>query len=366
MTVAVQIEFSGDADSLLLECILLLAKEHPDFNFIVFCTQKVYSSADWSDNCRPFLIEPSIKKRLILHYWCQVQLPLLLKKHRAAIFISENGFCALRSSTPQIILIKDNGYLGENKSMMNIFQHYRNRHFEKFAQKATAICVANGWLEPGIISRFPALASKTTTVLYGIEPGFSPLHPDEKMSFLEKNSNGMEYFVCECSELTKQHLVSVLKAFSIFKKRLKSSFKLILLNKLGPNPISDFHLYKYRNDVQIISAANATLQSNIIAAAYAAIFLPTNPTLSNWGVKCMQLQVPLIAIDDEDSKAIYGDAGIFSSPDEISLSERLMQLYKDESFRNSHLLKGINIAEKYNWNDSAAIWWQTILSCQRH
>lgn len=366
MTVAVQIEFSDGADSLLLESILLLAKEHPDTRFVVFCTRKTYSSTDWGTNCSPQLVQSSIARRLYLHYWCQLKLPLLLKKHKASIFISENGFCALRSPTPQIMLIKDNGCLGKKKGLMDIFQRYRNRHFEKFSGKAAAICFPKAYLERSVISQYPALAAKTSTFSHGIEPLFGPLNPVEKMAVLEQKSGGVEYFVCDCSALTSLHLIMVLKAFSIFKKRLKSGFKLIFLNRLGPNPVADFHLYKYRKDVQMITPASTMEESVIIASAYAAIFLPANPTLSNWGLKCMKSQVPLITLNDAESMAIYEDAAIITAADETSLAERLMQLYKDEGFRHSHLLKAVGFANHFNWDDSACWWWQTILRHQHH
>ena len=50
--------------------------------------------------------------------------------------------------------------------------------------------------------------------------------------------------------------------------------QLVILNKLDLNPIKDFHIYKYRNEVQVIPFIAEKDTATILAAAYAAIYLP--------------------------------------------------------------------------------------------
>ena len=363
MIIAAHIEPSKQHLSFLLESISVLAKQYRENHFIIFSDRETIASANFSDNCTLVTISPVIKNSLLLHYWYQYKLPALLTKYNAAVFISENGVCSLQTNAAQVMIIKEDFLHDKKNPLKNKYSRYLKRNFSKFAVKADAVCVTKAFIGLKLIEHYEILAKKTSTILDGIEKVYQPTNTNNKETILSKYTEGHEFFVCECSSITASNLITLLKAFSIFKKRLKSGMQLVLINKLNHNPIKDFHIYKYRQEVQIIPYESKFTEASIIAASYAGIFLPAFISAQNWGLQCMQSMVPLITTDDENYRTIYEDAVIYTSIDEKKIAEYMMLLYKDETYRNVYIKKGQEIANLYNQEESNQRLWQTILGC---
>ncbi|MFZ4770824.1 MAG: hypothetical protein ACOYLO_11650 [Ferruginibacter sp.] len=363
MIIAAHIDPSKQHPSFLLESISGLAKQYRENHFIIFSDKETIATAKFTDNCTLVTISPVIKNSLLLHYWYQYKLPALLTMYNAAIFISENSVCSLQTNTAQVMVIKDDFLQDKKNPLKNKYCRYLKRNFSKFAVKAAAICVTKAFIGLKLIEHYNILAKKTTTILHGIEKAYQPINIDNKETILAKYTEGHEFFVCECSSITASNLITLLKAFSIFKKRLKSGMQLVLINKLNHNPIKDFHIYKYRQEVQIIPYESKFTEASIIAAAYAGIFLPAFISAQNWGLQCLQSMVPLITTDDENNRTIYEDAVIYAPIDEKKIAEYMMLLYKDETYRNVYIKKGQEIANLYNQEESNQRLWQTILGC---
>jgi hypothetical protein len=365
MIIAAHIEPSNDNSSFLLEYISRLASQQPQDLFIIFSDKEIKSLSGLSDNCFQIIVKPVIKSSLLLHYWYNVKLPPLLIKYNTDVFISENSVGCLRTTTPQVMIIKDDFLKSKKYPVKNSYSRYLNRFFANFATKATAVCFTKAFLGQQLFARYPSLKPKSTTILHGVDKAYQSINDKAKELLRAKYTEGHEYFVSECSQLTQPQMITLLKAFSIFKKRLKSGIQLVLINKMGENPIKDFHIYKYRQEVQIIPFESKTQEAGILAAAYAAVYLPSAMTANDWGLQCMHCGIPLICLEYENSHTIYDDAAILTTSDEKKIAEYLMLLYKDEAFKEIYIKRGIELAGLYNWEDSTTRLWQTILQCSR-
>lgn len=363
MIIAAHIESSKQHPSFLLESISGLAEQFRKNHFIIFSDKETIAAANFPNNCTTITIRPAIKNSLLLHYWYQYKLSALLTKYTADVFISENSVCCLKTNTAQVMVIKDDFLQDKKNPIKNKYAQYLKSNFSKFAVKADAVCVTKAFIGLKLIEHYKVLKKKTTIILHEIEKVYQPVTADKKEAILAKYTGGHEFFVCECSSLTEPNLITLLKAFSIFKKRLKSGMQLVLINKLNHNPIKDFHIYKYRQEVQIIPYESKNEEAKIIAAAYAGIFLPAFISSQNWGLQCLQSMVPLITTDDKNNKTIYEEAAIYTATDEKKIAEYMMLLYKDETYRNVYIKKGQEIANLYNQEESTQRIWQTILAC---
>lgn len=61
-----------------------------------------------------------------------------------------------------------------------------------------------------------------------VRPAFQPLPWEEKIKVKEQYTAGTEYFLYAGSFRPGKNLVNLLKAFSLFKKRQQSNWKLVL------------------------------------------------------------------------------------------------------------------------------------------
>jgi hypothetical protein len=105
MTIAAHIESSAHTASYLAPFIIALAEQQPNQQLIIFASKQSSHGFRFPSNCKLVTIKPAIRNSLLLHYWYQYKLPRLLTDCNAAVFISENSVCSLRTTVPQLLLV---------------------------------------------------------------------------------------------------------------------------------------------------------------------------------------------------------------------------------------------------------------------
>ncbi|MBC7867437.1 MAG: hypothetical protein H7X88_07875, partial [Gloeobacteraceae cyanobacterium ES-bin-316] len=328
MIIAAHLHSSSKETPFLQECISRLAGRDVTKEFIVF-SDKIIPALTNHKNLVQLIVTPSFKSSLLLHYWYNYKLPGLLKKYKAAVFLGEYSVCSLRTTVPQIMIVKKDFLQVILPWQKKSYTRYLKKYFLSFGTKAAAVCFTKPRIASEFIRRYAVLENKISVVLPGLPGIYKPIELTEKNIIQEKYTGGNEFFVCYFSEDTVSNMVPLLKAFSLFKKRLKSSMQLVLINKLKNNPIKDFHLYKYRQEVHIINCDTEEMEVQIIASAYAGIYLTEWEPLIDWGLHCLKCTVPLIALQKKDNYRQYEDAALYTQLDEKAIGEKMMLVYKD-------------------------------------
>jgi glycosyltransferase involved in cell wall biosynthesis len=156
-----------------------------------------------------------------------------------------------------------------------------------------------------------------------------------------------------------------LKAFSIFKKRQKSNWKLVLAGRLAwkyNRFVEDLKSYKYRGDVVMTGYLPDDVLAQLTASAYAVVY----PSFwEGFGVpvlEAMRCDVPVITSTDSAMQELGGSAALYADPSDFSdIAEKMMLLYKDEKLREDMIIAGRSIGNAYNWDRSAGLLWEAII-----
>lgn len=161
-------------------------------------------------------------------------------------------------------------------------------------------------------------------------------NPDEKRhdQIKEELTNGAEYFLCSASFSEPDQLKMLLKAYSIFKQRLKTNFKLVLsgIYRQDKRVTSLLSHYKYRNDVIIPSEEYIFSFSTLLSAAYAHIYPSFDLFYPCSRADCAVSRVPVMYPVQQNDAVL--PAGLTFAPDDIQdLAQKMMQIYKDETGR---------------------------------
>lgn len=360
MIIAAHIESSATVASYLAQHIIHLAAVHPEHQFIIFSDRTAIHGLRLPANCRHSTIKPIIRNSLLLHYWYNYKLPKLLTKSNANLFISESNTCSLRTVLPQVMLVNQLPVQPDSFPSKHPYRFYYKKFFKRFAEKAQVVCVTEPFIETELVKHYPVLEAKTATVLHGLPITYNVPSVEDREMVLSRYTDGHEYFIYECSIHTQQNQLTVLKAFSIFKKRLKSGMRLIVLNRLADMPVKDFKNYKYRNEVLFISNVTAIEEQAFVEAAYAALYLPSFTVAQNFAIHCMQSGVPLVCSNNLGYESIYETASMYVPAEAGEVAAAMMTLYKDEDMRRVFIDRGLALSQRYNWNDSSDKLWQTI------
>ncbi len=167
---------------------------------------------------------------------------------------------------------------------------------------------------------------------------FKPLNDEVTGEVRNTMCGGSHFFILNSAAGSLPKIVQLLRAFSMFKKHLQSGMKLVLNLKKTKELVVLLNTYKYKNDVICIEKTNAADLSVITAASYTVIqYAQDDSFVSNGEIQCCNIPVLLLQPPSyEQQPEMYVYANEMDADD---IAQKLMLLYKDETYRNKVINK---------------------------
>lgn len=365
MTIAAHISLpepvTDTSEGFIYECLVLLAKRFPEHHFILIFDSAYPPSLITEKNITPVLMGPAIKNRLLQHYYYNFKIPRLLSKYNADYFISKE-VCSLRSNVSQLLAISQLPFSGKKDNLTTTDSRYLKKYSKKFVQKAAAIVVPEAFLDNYLQKNIGAVTGKTKIIPLFAESIFKPADDEKMESTKQEYCNGKSFFLFHVTPATVAHTITMLKAFSIFKKWQKSNMQLLVLfsNKIENPGIKELASYKYREDVKLLHGISKTVFTEITATAYAAVYLPSLYTDELTGINDLAAGVPLIVADHAFCKSRFRSAAFYTPVNETSIAELMMLLYKDETRRKELISNALTFSQEHSRENAATLLWQII------
>jgi glycosyltransferase involved in cell wall biosynthesis len=348
----------------LYETMKRITLAHPEHQFLFIFDRPFDKKFLFAENVKGLICSPPARHPLLWKFWYDVKLPSLLKKHKADIFVSTDGFCSLHTSVPQVLVVHDLAFLHYPSFSQRSHLLFYKRYTGRFLEKAKRIATVSKFSKQDILVHYPVTAEKIDIVYTGVKDIFIPLDPGKKEKVKEKYTGGKEYFLYTGSIHPRKNLTNLLKAFSIFKKRQRSSMKLVLAGRLAwkyDRFMKDLGSYKFREDVVLTGYLAENELSGLTGAAYSMVY----PSLfEGFGVpvlEAMRSGIPVITSVNSSMQEIAGDAALYADPTEpLSIADQMMLIYKDESMKGALVEKGRLKAQQFSWDNTANLFWATI------
>ncbi|MBC8033082.1 MAG: glycosyltransferase [Chitinophagaceae bacterium] len=177
------------------------------------------------------------------------------------------------------------------------------------------------------------------------DPAAVPLSWEQKEVIKDRYTEGREYFLFVGDIDPKRHqLLVLLKAFSQFKKWQRSDMKLVMAgNNTSRTPAFKRKLanYKYREDVLIFEAPQQPILLQLLASAYAVLYIDKKDIISIDLLNAIQSGVPVIAGKTPLLEKLISNNGIFTAlNDPEELARKLLLIYKNEDLRATLINRG--------------------------
>lgn len=342
-----------------------LVKKHPEHQFYFLFDRPYSEDFIFSSNVHPVIVSPQARHPFLWKYWYDVKVPLALKKIKADVFVSPDGFCSLTTKLPQCLVIHDLGFLHHPEAYKKSHVSFYKRNTPKFLKKAKRIVAVSQFSKNGIVKHYKTAPAKIDVIYNGVKDVFRQASFNEKKTIKEKYTEGKEYFIYVGAIQPRKNLVNLLKAFSIFKKRLQSNMKLVIAGRLAWKNEEFLQLiktYKYRSDIVMTGYLPEEELSTILAASYALVYPSLFEGFGMPVVEAMKCEVPVLTSEKTSMEEAAGDAALyFNSNDHQDIADKMMLIYKDENLRKQLIEKGKLNAETYSWEKSAELFWESIL-----
>ncbi|GAB2837594.1 glycosyltransferase family 4 protein [Ferruginibacter profundus] len=370
MVIAVNTSFTT-ADfsdgNFIFECFSKLALQYPQHRFIYIIDKNFDEKHITSKNISTVITTTPAKSPLVLQYQLNYKIPSILRRHKADVFVSAGGYCSLRTKVPQCIIVHDLSFLHHPELYTKSRGRFYKNNTLKFLAKAKTIVTTSQFLKQQITSTYKTANDKITVAYQGVNENFKPVSWQEKEVIKTTYAGGLEFFLYSGPIHPQQNLITLLKAFSFFKKRQKSNMQLIIASTAAVTDkelIKSLGSFKYRNEAKVIDQLPAATMAKITAAAYALVYPSIYESFAGAVTEAMKTDVPVIAGNSAAIKDICGDAAVYVNPKDFNdVADKMMLLFKDENKRNELIEKGRQQVDIYNWATAASTIWQSILKC---
>lgn len=357
-------DIKGESSCFPVNIVDELINRNPEHEFVLI-TDNIHSKRfSVRKNASLIIISNSIRHPLLWKWWHDIKLPGIIKKHKADVFVSFNGFCSLRASVPQCILLHDLSFMYKTSLLKQPHTFFYKRYLPKFLQKANTIVSSSFFIKREITAQYKMADGKIDVIHAAANEIFHPLIEKEKEQVRLKFSDGKNYFVAAARPDSDKSLIILLKAFSVFKKMQKSNWKLVLVKGgLTSNKkiAESLKTYKYRDDVVLPDKLTQEEFVMLVGSAYVLIdLLPWNGT-DTTTLNAMKCNVPVITAKDPARKEQCEDAALYAEPsDHRDIADKLMLLYKDETLHSSLVEKSKIVAGRNSLAKAADLLWQSI------
>ena len=350
----------------ILETFSRITRRYPEHEFIFIFDRPFDKRFIFGSNVTPVVAGPQARHPLLWKWWYDVKIPGVLKKHKADIFVSCDGFCSLTTKVPQCLVLHDLAYLRFPSFIKKPEVLFYKKQTPKFLKIAKSVATVSEFSKKDIVLHFPAALKNISIVYSAAKEIFRPVSEEIKIVTKNKYTEGKEYFLYAGAIHPRKNPLNLVKAFSVFKKKQQTNMKLVLAGRLAwkyDSFLEKMKSYKYREDVILTGYLDEDELVKVMGAAYALVY----PSfLEGFGVpvlEAMQCNVPVITSSHSAMEEIAGEAALFIDPDSHEdIAEKMMQVYKDEKLRNELIMKGQLITPQFSWDKTATLLWQAILN----
>lgn len=346
------------------QTLLRITKAHPEVHFVFLFDRDYDQEFIFSDNITPIVLSPQARHPFLYHAWFQYSVKGLLNKMKPDLFLSPDGFISLGAKCKQLAVIHDINFFHNKKDLKWLTGKYYNHYFPKFAAGATRIATVSEYSKKDIAKNYHIDSAKIDVVYNGINPFFKPLTEEEKTAARKKFSTGKNYFVYVGNLLPRKNIPNLVVAFSLFKKETGSDMKLLLA---GRNYWGMENLYKtikengLENEVICTNRLSNDELAQVLGAATALTFVPYYEGFGIPLIEAMEAQIPIITSNVTSLPEVAGEAASFVDPmNTTNIKDAMVKLCKDETLGKTLVEKGIKQKQKFSWDKSAELLWQSI------
>lgn len=311
------------------------------------------------------VLAPQARHPFLYYAWFQFSVKGLLNKMKPDLFLSPDGFLSLGANCKQLPVIHDINFVKHPQDLKWLTGKYYNYYFPKYVAEATRIATVSEFSKQAISQHYQADPDKIDVVYNGINSFFKPLNEITKQQTRLKFTGGKEYFVYVGSLHPRKNIPNLIRAFALFKKESQSDLKLVLA---GPAfwGVSDIHRQVDGNSLKDEIIFTGRLSDNdlalVLGSAKALTFIPYYEGFGIPIIEAMQAGVPVITSNATSLPEVAGEAALSVNPfDTDEIKNAMLQIVNSEPLRYALIEKGNLQKQKFSWDKSADLLWQSVI-----
>jgi glycosyltransferase involved in cell wall biosynthesis len=346
------------------ETLRRITTQHPEHEFLFIFDRPFSKEFLFAPNVKAVYAGPPTRHIFLFFPWFEFQVPRILRKYKADVFLSPDGQLSLLSKVPQIAVIHDLNFHHHPEQLPPLVRWYYNTFFPRYARKAKRIATVSEYTKQDIVNSYGIDATSIDVTLNGCNERFRPLTEEEHSSTRNKYTANESYFLFVGLIIPRKNLIRLMQAFDQFKKASKSPMKLLVVGekKWWDNAHeAAFQSLQFKEEIVFAGRLQADELHRVISAAFALSFVPL---FEGFGIPILEAfacGTPVITSNVTSMPEVAGDAALLANPYDVNdIASKMLELWKHPELRMQLKAKGLERRKDFSWEITANQLWACI------
>ncbi len=347
------------------EIVKRLVENHPEHEFIFFFDRAFDTKYIFGKNVTPVILNPPARHPILYILWFEIAVFRALKKYKADIFFSPDGYLSLRSKVPQIGVIHDINFEHNPLDIPFSTRKYLRNFFPKFATKADKIITVSNYSKQDIIDTYSIENEKITVAWNGASDIFKPLSEIDKNQIKEKYTKGKPYFLFVGAIHPRKNVKRLLEAFSKYSDQENPTHEMIIVGEsLWKNSTFQLNIPdSVKEKVHFTGHLQLSELAKVMGAASVFTFIPYFEGFGIPLVEAMRCGTPILSGNLTSLPEVSGDAALYCDPFDVQdIFEKMNEMTVNSELRKSLSERGLERSKLFSWDKAADIVWNEICS----
>lgn len=346
------------------ETLKRMTRSHPEHEFIFIFDRKFSDEFIFSDNIIPVIAHPQARHPILWYLFFEWGIPYILKKYKADIFLSPDGWLSLRSGVPSVGVVHDLNFFHNPQWVTAIPRLYYNYFFPRYIRKSNRIATVSEFSKKDISSMFDIPESKIDVVYNGVDEAFHPIDEARKEKTKKEYTKGIPYFLFLGIVHPRKNLNNIILAYNQFRKSSVIKVKLLIAGAtkyMASDTMGIYNNSQYKEDIIITGRIPEKQLNDIIASSAALVYASFFEGFGIPILEAMRCKVPVIASNITAMPEIGGDAVCYVDPyNPDSIAKAMHKIASDKEYCLSLIEKAEIQYLKYSWDKTSERLWSTI------
>ena len=346
------------------ETLKRIVLAHPKVEFYFIFDRKPDPMFLFAENVKPVVLFPQARHPFLFIWFFELSIPRMLRKIKADLFYSPDGYLSLRSKVPQVVEFHDLNFEHCPGDMPKIHLWHYKKYFPKFAQKAKRIVTVSDFSKQDIVDCYGVDPQKIDVAYNGVNEIFKPLSAAEQSIVRAHYSFGHPYFMFVGSLHPRKNLARLFTAFDRFKQRTKNDVKLVIVGekRWWTEPIQKaYDDMSHKEDVMFAGRLSADDLHRVTAAALASVYVSYFEGFGIPILEAFRCDTPVITSNVTSMPEVAQDAALLVDPfNEDSIAEAMVKVLNPE-VRKELIEKGRRRVQDFSWDQAASVIWNSLM-----
>lgn len=280
------------------------------------------------------------------HLWEQIDLPIYLKNRGNPLLI------CLANTAPifyqnKISTIHDVAFKVYPETFSKKFLYSYLFIIPRILKTSKHILTVSNFSKKEIYKYYHTDLNKISVVYNAVKDEFTNQNDYEL--------NKYPYFLAVSSVNYRKNFLAVLKAFELFKDRVKGDYKLYVIGDLNSYSFNRIDLSSYKNNSDIIFLGRVSDEelvryySNAISFLYPSLY-------EGFGIPTLEAQAclcPVLCSSIEPLKEVLSDSALYANPYSVGDIASKMGMLTHPELRNKLIQLGKENLKRFSWDVSA-------------